>query len=603
MSTITPLPIVPPPGVVVTETQRTSEGRWILPTDKVRFVKKRPQKVGGNVRVTSTAMSGTPRATHAWRDFSQNQFVAAGTYRKLYAFDSSYTLTDITPFRIGAAGAVTIGNNPLSTFAGSNIVGVVHAGHGLSAGDQIYITGATAIGGITPNGVFVVNTVVDINNYTYLFTSNATSTVAAGGGNAVVVQYEIPIGTELGAFGQGWGVGPYGLGTYGTARGSSVIFFEPRIWSLDHFGKILLAAYNGGSIYTFDPTVPQPWPRAQIIPAAPTNTRFMFITPERFVFALCDGMVVNASTQGDYTIWTPATNNTAFSRTLTEGTKLVGGRVLAPFISLVWTDSAVYLFQYTGSQFLYNSSLAGKDCGLVSPNASVTVDAIAYWQGADNFYFYNGGTVAPMPNVEDIRKYVFDSLPVQLAFLCHAVYVPKYHEIWFFYPTIGDNNPTHYVIYSINDQCWATGTFLRASGTHFTQGDTSPIMAGNDGFLYNHDPIADTFNDNGAPLTWTLTLSPYAMQEGLQSMDLEGILFDFFQQSGNISATVNTFNRLTDAAPMDTQNQVIPATLAGLTDFRLSGRYVGLTLTSSDLGNYMRYGKPVAYLKPTARRR
>src|ERR1700730_8099065 len=102
MSAMVPLPIVPPPGVVVTDTKRVVEGRWIAPQDKVRFVNKRPQKVGGNKQVTITAMSGTPRATHAWRDFLQNQYIAAGTYRKLYAFDSGYNLSDITPFRTGA---------------------------------------------------------------------------------------------------------------------------------------------------------------------------------------------------------------------------------------------------------------------------------------------------------------------------------------------------------------------------------------------------------------------------------------------------------------------------------------------------------------------
>jgi zinc/manganese transport system substrate-binding protein len=63
--------------------------------------------------------------------------------------------------------------------------------------------------------------------------------------------------------------------------------------------------------------------------------------------------------EGDPTTWIPATTNTAFARTLQVGSKLVGGRVLAPFISMVWSDSAAYIFQYTGSQFLYNSSLAG----------------------------------------------------------------------------------------------------------------------------------------------------------------------------------------------------------------------------------------------------
>lgn len=611
MSQLTPLPITPPPGVVATETDRVAEGRWVLPFDKIRFVKGRPQKIGGNVRVTSTAMSGTPRATLCWRDFLQNQYVACGTYRKLYAFDSGYQLTDITPFR----STGTLGTDPFTTANGSDIVIVDHTGHGLGAGDTVIYSGATTFNGVTMNGTFIVQTVTDANTYTVLATGNASGS-GTGGGAAVTFEYEIPVGTELGAYGVGWGVGPWGLGTWGTARGSSTIYIEPRVWSLDHFGSVLLATYNGGSLWSFDPTQAEPWPRAVstfggVAMNSPSDFRAMFVTPERFVVGLCDAMVLKVCSQNDPTTWTPATTNTAFERTLQEGTKLVGGRVLAPFISLIWSDSALYILQYTGSQFVYNSSLAGKDCGLISPNAAVTVDGVAYWMGADNFYLY-GGSVMPMPNVEDIRKYVFDNLPASLAYQSNAIYVPKYHEIWFSYSTIGSTNPTHYVIYSINDQCWSVGTadFYsaigvtagRASGSHFTQGDTSPIMAGTDGYLYNHDPVGDTFNDNGAALTWTLTLAPYAMNEGRQNLHVESMLFDFKDQSGAISVTVNTYDRLTDAAPMDTETETVPDAQAGLTDMRVAGRYIGLTLTSSALGNYMRYGKPVAFVKPIGMR-
>lgn len=838
MSTVGPLPINPPPGVVVTETDRVAEGRWIPPFDKIRFVKQKPQKIGGNIRVTSEAMSGTPRATLCWRDFLQNQYVANGTYRKLYAFDSSFALNDITPF----SSTGSLGLDPFTTTSGSASVIVAHTGHGRNVGDTAIFSGASAVNGIDMNGAFIVATVIDANDYTVtganvalpdgndtytksllhfdgidgttVFTdSNAggsahawtaggaaqldTSTVkfgtasgqftgandyittpdsadftigtgdltidlwfncaaaggtqvelagqcdnlasaastswriersaanvmicwvfvgatpftctgttpfssvlntgwhhlalvisahtlkmfidgtqegastpivgsvndssnnvsigrlgeypvatwtgwvdefrfsrgvarwtanftpptnaygATGGGGSVTYEYEIPVGTELGAYGQGWGVGPWGLGTWGTARGSSTIFIEPRVWSLDKFGVVLLATYNGGSLWSFDPTQAQPWPRAVStfggVPMnAPTDFRAMFVTPERFVFGLCDQMVVKVCSQNDPTDWVPSTSNTAFQRTMQEGGKLVGGKVLAPFISLVWTDAALYLFQYTGSQFVYNSSLAGKDCGLISPNGAITVDGVAYWMGPDNFYQYNG-SVSPMLNVEDIRKYVFDAVPVSLAFQCAAIYVPKYHEIWWFYPTTGATNPTNYVIYHINDGIWSIGTadFYssvgmtagRASGSHFTAGDTSPLMAGTDGYLYNHDPIGDAYNDNGNPLVWTLNLSPYALNEGLQNIDVEGILFDFFQQSGNVDATVNTYDRLTDLAPMDTQTQVVPDIQAGLTDYRVSGRYIGLTMTSDDLGNYMRLGKPVAFGRPTARRR
>src|SRR5262249_6067858 len=149
-------------------------------------------------------------------------------------------------------------------------------------------------------------------------------------------------------------------------------------------------------LWFFDPTQAEPWPRAVAtfnnlsVSGAPTTIRALFVSPERFIFTLCSSMVVNVSSQGDPTTWTPATTNTAFARTLQVGSKLIGGRAIAPFLSMVWSDNAAYVFQYTGSQFIYNSALAGRDCGLISPNAVVSVDGFAYWQGPDNFYFYNG---------------------------------------------------------------------------------------------------------------------------------------------------------------------------------------------------------------------
>lgn len=612
MGALIPLPINPPPGVVATESQRVAEGRWILPMDKVRFVRGRPQKIGGNARVTSTAMSGTPRATLCWQDFLQNGYVACGTYRKLYAFDSSFSLNDITPFR--ATG--TLGTNPFATTNGSNSVTVSHTAHGLSVGDTAIYAGASAFNNVTMNGTFLVVTVINANSYTVTATTTANAS-GSGGGASVTFQYEIPVGTELGAFGQGWGTGQWGLGTWGTARGSSTIFFEPRVWSLDYFGQVLVASYNGGSLWFFDPTQNQPWPRAVAtfnsnpVSGAPTNIRALFVSPERFIFTVCGSMVVNVSSQGDPTTWTPATANTAFARTLQVGSKLVGGRALAPYLSMVWSDNAAYLFQYTGSQFIYNSSMVGRDCGLISPNAVAVVDGIAYWMGPENFYFYNG-SVQPMPNVEDIRAAVFPNIPSNIAFQATAVYIAKYHEIRWYYTTTGNTNPSNYVAFHINDQCWSAGvadfyssvgvTTGHASGSHFTAGDTSPILAGTDGYLYQADETGN-YDDNGQALTWTLTLAPFVMKEGLQNVDLEGIRFDFKDQSGAISATVNTFDELTDLSPMDTETESISDSQSGMTDFRVAGRFMGLSLSQGVLGGYMRFGKPTAFVRGTATRR
>jgi len=44
------------------------------------FHNGRPQKRSGHTRQTSVATSCVPRALHAWRDLSQQDFIGAGSY-------------------------------------------------------------------------------------------------------------------------------------------------------------------------------------------------------------------------------------------------------------------------------------------------------------------------------------------------------------------------------------------------------------------------------------------------------------------------------------------------------------------------------------------
>jgi hypothetical protein len=382
---------------------------------------------------------------------------------------------------------------------------------------------------------------------------------------------------------------------------SSTIFIEPRIWSLDHFGQLLVASYNGGSIYLFDPTAAQPWSRAALISAdvgLPTDVRAMFVTPERFIFALRAGMLVQWCSQGDYATWTPATANTANIRTLTEGTKLVGGRVLSDFISLVWTDAALYRFQYTGTTYVYNSSMVAKDCGLLSPGAAVTAAGVAFWMGQDTFWMFNG-SVVPMPNVEDIRKYIFDQLDVNSGYQCNAAYWPQHNEVVFFVTVTGETTPTIGVLFSIENQCWAPLDFGRVSGSHFTQGDTRPYMAASDGYLYQHEV---GYDDNGAAMPWSLQLSAYAMNEGGTHMDVEFMTTDFKDQVGDIEMTVDTYDYLNDSTFEDTETETLGVSDTGAIDFRVSGRYIGMLFSCDSLGCYFRWGKPVLWLKPSGKR-
>lgn len=616
MSALVPLPITPPPGVVATESGRTIEGRWTLPWSWFRFMKGKPQKMGGWVQAFASATSGIPHCILAWTDLFINRYLAAGTYRKLYVYDQNLARNDITPTRLSSSGVGGGSNltNPFTTTSGSSVISVAHTSHGTVIGDQIIFTSVQSNTGVGISAAqltnsFIVLSVTDANNYTFDCGITASGSVASVGGT-VSYLYEINIGSENAVLGLGWGVGGWGLGTWGSPRSSSTIVFEARIWSLDHFGKLLVGSYNGGTVYTFDPTQAQPWggvsqtnPRAiantAAIAAGIIDCRSVFVTPERFVVALRENLVVSACSQGDYNTWVPASANTAWSRTLTDGTKLMGGAALAPFESLIWTDGSVHKFQWTGDAFLYRSSLIAKNCGLIGINAKVCAGGIAYWMTPTTFEMFDG-SAHPMPNVEDVRKYVFDNLNVSQAFEISAGYNPVYDEIWFNVPLFGSATPNYLIIFHRGDMCWTIHpNITRVSMTNFVSGDNRPYLGDVSGFIYQHEIGNDAA---GVAITSQITLGAYALSSAEQAMDLEGIILDPFQQTGDITAVFNTYDELTDVSPVDTETDTISVP-SGLTDVRIAGRYIGFTLSQSSLGAYFRFGSPVARVRPTAKRR
>ena len=75
----------------------------------------------------------------------------------------------------------SLGSNPFAVTSGSPTITVTHSSHGLSTGDRVTFASSDAVGGITPNSVEMVITVVNANSYTVVFTSNASSSTTGGG--------------------------------------------------------------------------------------------------------------------------------------------------------------------------------------------------------------------------------------------------------------------------------------------------------------------------------------------------------------------------------------------------------------------------------------
>ena len=127
----------------------------------------------------------------------------------------------------------TLGTNPFATTSGSATITVTQNAHGMSNGNYVAFSGATAVAGISAavlNTTYIISGVTT-NTYNITLatglTANATTT---GGGSAVVV--------IQGSGSQGWGDG------YSSGIGQQL-----RLWSDDNFGADLVIAPRGGPIF------------------------------------------------------------------------------------------------------------------------------------------------------------------------------------------------------------------------------------------------------------------------------------------------------------------------------------------------------------------
>lgn len=93
------MPLVPleiPPGVYKNGTDLYAKDRW-ADANLVRWVEGIMRPIGGWRSFTESGIANIVRGMVAWRDNSDNRFIALGTNEKLYALEASGTVSDITP--------------------------------------------------------------------------------------------------------------------------------------------------------------------------------------------------------------------------------------------------------------------------------------------------------------------------------------------------------------------------------------------------------------------------------------------------------------------------------------------------------------------------
>ena len=565
------IPLKLPPGVYKNGTQYQSAGRW-YDANLVRWYEGTLRPIGGWAKRTASSsniqLDGVMRGSCAWRDNSAIAWLAAGGSKKLYAIKADTAPANITPFR--ETGTLT---NAFSTTSGSAVVSVADTSHGCATGDTVVFSGGTAIGasGITLSGSYVI-TVTNANAYTVTHGSAATATVSNGG--SANYSYELTIGRVDADAQVGYGTQAYGSWYYGVPRPqkSTTGITPATTWALDNWGEYLLACRNDeGKIYEWQLNTAN---RAALISTAPTGNTSILVTDERFVFALAAGgnpRKVQWCDQEDNTDWTPSATNQAGDYELATPGKIICGE-RTRFGALILTTTDAHLGVYQGPPFIYGFERVGTGCGIISAQASVTLENGAVWMSDGGFFLFDGA-VRPL-NCE-VSDYVFANFNYGQASKVNAVLNTDYFEVIWSYPSNGSSECDRYVIWNYRENTWSIGAWARTSGVPAGVFQY-PVLFDPSGYVYDHEY---GYNYDGeTPYAET---GPIEIGSGDRIVVARQVLPDEKQQ-GQVTISFKT-----RFAPEGTETTHGPYTISSqYTDVRFSGRQVSFKVTGAQLGDW-----------------
>jgi len=210
----------------------------------------------------------------------------------------------------------------------------------------------------------------------------------------------------------------------------------------------------------------------------------VMLHPYLFVYGN-NGLIQNSSA-GNFQDWVSAdanANNVATGK-IVKGLPVRGGTTSPS--GLFWsTDSLIrvsYAPQTLGTSTIYwRYDIITSQSSILSSSSVIEYDGIFYWIGTDRFLCYNG-VVQEVQNDMNMN-YFFDNLNYAQRQKIWVSKVPRWGEIWWFYPKGDATECTDAIIFNVREKTWYdAGESLgahRSAGT-FSEVFRKPIWAGND---------------------------------------------------------------------------------------------------------------------------
>jgi hypothetical protein len=447
-----------------------TDGRW------VRFQRGRPRKVGGYRAITEDA-----------HGYSRGIYVNSvdGINQVFNGYNNGLEVINIDNTGIGA------GLNQF-TFTG------------------LALTLNTLVGGtLYTNGTYTNVTLTGGSG------SGAKATIVVAGATVTTVTLTKPgngyvVGNTLSATAASIGGTGSGFSIKVATINDGFTESDLNLWQFDSSfdsqgsGNQLLLAHPGLNLAQIDQTVVTPVlagniagttmsPLTDTSGTSPTGDVIevaggvVVLHPYVFVYG-DNGLIKNCVAGNPYDWNGPDSNETNVASTkIVKGLPVRGGSN-APS-GLFWALDSLIRVSYTPTTitvggtpqtFYWRYDIISSQSSILSSQCVIEYDGIYYWIGVDRFLLYNG-VVKELKNNFN-QNYFFDNLNYAQSQKVYAQKVPRFGEIWWFFPSGDSTECNDCIIYNTREDCWYdAGTALgaRRSAGYFSQVFHYPINAGN----------------------------------------------------------------------------------------------------------------------------
>jgi len=435
------------PGIqrdgTIFDKQFYNDGRW------VRFQRGRPRKMGG-YRQISDQLDGPSRGiwvtpqngfTKIFSGYSDGVQAISVDNNGIGSGVSTFTLTGFTPspdnlwqfdgfYDVAGAGVATI---------------VAHPGQDLTQIDSTVNT-PVLIGDVTgttlaPIGVFTISATLASST-----TVTVASTLQIGAGQSV-------------------------SGT-GIPSGATVA----SVTNTTTFELSAAATLTGASTLTIDNNVS-------------VSGGVVVLHPYVFVYGN-NGLLRNCSA-GNAQDWVSEDANevNVASGKIVQGLPVRGGSnspsgLFWSLDSLIRVSYAPQSLGVAGTQnfappTFWRYDIISSQTSIMSSQSVIEYDGIYYWCGVDRFLMYNG-VVKEIPNAMN-QNWFFDNLNYQQRQKVWAQKVPRFGEIWWYYPRGDATECTDAIVYNVRENTWydaGQAIGARRSAGYFSQVFAYPVNAG-----------------------------------------------------------------------------------------------------------------------------